>query len=424
MADAGKLIEWSELMKAGAQGLEDERFAEACRAFDRAVELGRQMGQQELLSFSLRMQGMAHNRLGNFALARKALSESLGLARQAGNLRGQGEALCGLANVAYALDETAVAEDLFHEALEMFVEDRLRKAMVLCDLGVLYCNASRWEKASTSYHQALVICRELKEKHGEAEILVMLGELSRRRGCLEESALYLKDASMVFATLQDWRSLASTLQYLGLAYHDLGDLEKASESHRRALALWLDLGETEEVALVLFALGKLAQALDRLEEAEDYFLHSLDIVKDDPEASAYRHQNLGNLYLLRKNWEKAEENFKAALDLFTRTGKLERTGEMLETLGFLQEIAGDSKQAESYYLQALQVFNSSGSKKGLGEVYRTLGLLYEEAGRHKRALENLWRALNFYRELNPGDALQVEKEIQRISRRIRRERSS
>jgi tetratricopeptide (TPR) repeat protein len=167
-------------------------------------------------------------------------------------------------------------------------------------------------------------------------------------------------------------------------------------------------------------LGKLAQSLGKLDEAEGYFLDSLQLVDNDFEAQGYRHQNLGSLYLLKKDSKKAELSFHAALNAFQQAGKVEKSGEIFEILGFLREIEGETAEAEECYLKALENFTHCESKKGKGEVYRTLGLLYEQDGKDKKALENLWQALNLYRETEHMDAPQVEREIQRISRRIRR----
>jgi len=422
MADASEIIKWTELMTAGAKSLEEERYAEAVESFGEAANMGREMAQAELLAFSLRMLGNAKNHLGEYEEARKALSESLELARKIENLRGQAEALAGLASVAYCLEDSAVAEDLFLESIAVFagLGDELRKAMLLCDLGAVYCSSSGWEKAFAAYNEALELCRRLGEKHGQAEILVMIGELCRRQGFLEESAVHLQAGALVFMALEDWRNTASTLQYLGLTYHDLGDLERAVDSHRRALVLWLEINETEEVALVLFALGKLYQALGQLDEAEESFLQSLNLVKEHPEAAGYRRQNLASLYLLRKDIEEAGVQFKAALEYFQAAGNWERAGEMLENLGFLQEIAGNSTEAERYYLEALEEYRKCGSKKGMSLVFRSLGQLYEGIGQEKRALENLWQALNLFRELELKEMPLLEKEIQHLSRRIRR----
>ncbi|HWJ02147.1 MAG TPA: tetratricopeptide repeat protein [Verrucomicrobiae bacterium] len=422
MTHADGLIRWSELMTLGAQELEDNKLDTALKAFGRAVAIGRKMGQLELLSFSLRMQGIVYNRLGNYTEARIAFSESLELARTTDNIRGQAEAISGLANVAFAMDEIEISEDLFAEACEKFdqINEQLRKAMVLCDLGALQSNNGDWNKAYGSYHQALHLCRSHREKYGEAEILVMLGELSRRQGDLEQAVINLKAASMVFAALEDWRNLAATLQYLGLNYHELGDLERSADSHRRALALWSQLGENEEMALVQFALGKVYQAMGQVTEAEDCFLKSLEMLKNDPEGAGHRQQNLGNLYLMKKDWFKAEEYFKAAAESFELAGKTGKTGELLEVLGFLQEVQGITNLAEEYYTRALRAFEAGGQKRGQGDVYRSLGLMYNCDGKSKKALEYLWKALRIYRELDETEVVKLEGEIQKISRRIRR----
>ncbi len=422
MAKAIELLQWSKVMTAGSRNLEAGQVQEARNAFAEAVTLARRMVHLELLAFSLRMLGLANNRLGLPSEARQNLAEALELYRTANNRRGEAEALAGLAGAAYALEQIELAESLFEESCCLFeqIDEQLRKVMVLCDLGTLHGSVCNWDKALQAYDTALQLCRKLEEKHGQAEILVMLGELSRRQGNLEECAVHLLAASLLFASLGEQKSLASTLQYLGLTYHDMNETERGMDCHRRALSIWLDLGERQEAGLVLFALGKMAQSMGNFATAEEFLLQSLEFVHNDPESAGYRQQNLGGLYLVLHDLGKAEEYFIAALASFRQAGKQARAGEVLETLGFIREIAGDWQEAEKYYLQALDNLPESGGEKRRAELLRTLGLLYADQGQDKKAVRWLWSALDMFRSLDASEASRLEQDIQHLSHRIRR----
>ena len=421
MAKARELLQWSKAMTAGSGHLEAGKFAEACADFTQAVEKARHLAQNELIGFSLRLLGVALNRTGAYAQALTAFAESLDFARETGNLRAQAEALAGLATVHAALEHLELADKLFNESLSLFVQvdEPLRQAMVLCDLGNLQCKAELWDKAWQAYDHALQVCRRQGEKYAQGEIQVLLGELSRRQDNLEHCAIHLLAAAMLFAGLAEKRSLASTLQYLGLTYHEMGETTQAIVTHRRALEIWLELGDHQEAALVLLALGKMVQTMGDFAAAETYILRSLELVKDDPEAAAYRQQSLGDLYLMSHDLKQAEHNFPAALVFFKAAGKTQLTSDLLETLGLIREISRDWFGAENYYLEALSNL-PAGNQLRRAELLRTLGLLYAGQGQNKKALSQLWSALAIFRSLASQEADKVEQEIQYISYRIRR----
>lgn len=270
------VISWGDLMNRGGRELEAGNHSAAIGMIRSALEIGRELGQSELTAFSLRMLGIALNNSGEYEQARTALEESLKITLQIGNIRGQGEAKVGLATAAFCLGEITLAEELFKQSIDIFdgLGDQIRKAMLLSDLGALYCNECDWETALETYYAGLEICMTKGEKHGQAEILVMLGEVSRRCEKLEEAVVCLRGAALRYHEIDDRRNEALAIQYLGLTYFDLGEMKYARQCHLDAMALLLELNELEEVALVKLALGKISQILGQIEDAEKYYLEA------------------------------------------------------------------------------------------------------------------------------------------------------
>lgn len=110
---------------------------------------------------------------------------------------------------------------------------------------------------------------------------------------------------------EDSRSLAASLNSLGLVQRDLGELEKARAAHTRALGIFTRLvGQRDpEVAATLNAIGLVHHASGRLGEAEAAYLEALGITEEayGPEhpAVARTLSNLGRVHRAMRHLDQA-----------------------------------------------------------------------------------------------------------------------
>ena len=111
--------------------------------------------------------------------------------------------------------------------------------------------------------------------------------------------------------------------------------------------------------------------------------------------------NLGNVYRIRGDLDKAEEMHYLSLKLFEQLNRKEGMANQYGSLGIVYRIRGDLDKAEAMYLRSLELDEQLGHKEGMASQYGNLGNVY-------LTREELDKAVKMYRM-----ALQLEEQLGR-----------
>jgi tetratricopeptide (TPR) repeat protein len=140
--------------------------------------------------------------------------------------------------------------------------------------------------------------KEASESKQRAEQLYNTGYLFSLLGQYEE-ALRLFDKSI------EIEPTAEAYTYKGWTYSHMGDFDRAIEEAEKAIRLDPDFGNPyNDIGVYLIELGKDEAAVPYLEKAvkaKRYCCHQ------------FPHFNIGRIYLKKKQYEKAREEFKKSL---------------------------------------------------------------------------------------------------------------
>jgi tetratricopeptide (TPR) repeat protein len=174
--------------------------------------------------------GQAYHRLGQVLQAIDCYQQHLAIARDIGDRRGEGTALCNL-GLAYALGQPQQAIDCSQETLAIFrdIGDRRGEGATLGNLGLAYAALGQPQRAIDCYQQTLAIARDIGDRHGEG----------------------------------------TALGNLGLAYAALGQPQRAIDCYQQHLAIARDIGDRHGEARASWNLGLQLSKLgpERLAEA-------------------------------------------------------------------------------------------------------------------------------------------------------------
>ncbi|MGA8864405.1 MAG: tetratricopeptide repeat protein, partial [Gallionella sp.] len=158
---------------------------------------------------------------------------------------------------------------------------------------------------------------------------------------------------------------------LGLALQELGELDSATASYRRALEIKPELAEAHN------NLGNSLQELGRIEIAMESYRRALDINPDSAEA----HNNLGLSLQQLGHLDGAMKSYRRALALKPDYA------EALCNLGNAQLDLGQLDSAVASYLHALEVNSDLATvHNNLGVALRGQGHLEESLASYRRAL--------------------------------------
>ena len=243
-------------------------YREALKLQEQALAIAREIGNRRGEGTALNRLGMVYKNLGEYQKARELHEMALAIAREIGNRRGEGTALNRLGivfkNLAVpyrnknpeewqkALEK---ARELHEQALAIAKEigDRRGEGAALCNIGSIHHSLGDDIKALELYEQHLAIAREIGDQRGEGAVLGYMGiayyDLGNYRKAIE-----FQDQSLAIAReFGDRRREGNALWNKSLSLDRIGDRTQAIYYARLALEIRAQIESpyAEEVQLKL-----------------------------------------------------------------------------------------------------------------------------------------------------------------------------
>ncbi|HEY6627211.1 MAG TPA: tetratricopeptide repeat protein, partial [Ignavibacteriaceae bacterium] len=110
--------------------------------------------------------------------------------------------------------------------------------------------------------------------------------------------------------------------------------------------------------------------------------------------------NIGNIYSIQKDYEKAEMHWQSASEINKSIGNLEQEGLLLQNLGIFYFNRQRFDSAVQSYQKAIKIFSSIGNDLSRGLVLWDLGEIYIAYCEYENALNSLNEAQNIFEQLN------------------------
>jgi predicted ATPase/class 3 adenylate cyclase len=229
--------------------------------------------------------GLLYLDVGKHAAARRELDRALGLARSAGAILVESEALRLLATLLMNIGKNAEALELAQEALKVVGTDTdqahlLARAQALNAVGNVHVHTGRLRDAVSSYAEALVIYRRLGTRRLEAAALNNMGWVFVGLGEYEEALVHYKRSLRIAQDLGDRAGIGVKLANIGQTYADLGDFERARRYLDKALEIHNALGDEPGLADTLISLGQVALRQERVKEAAQQLERGLELASE------------------------------------------------------------------------------------------------------------------------------------------------
>ena len=218
---------------------------------------------------ALRAAAILAQRQGDYEPARALHTDSLSLARSAGDERGVAAAVHGLGNLAALQGELAAARDLYEEALAIGrrLDDDHVVAAALTNLGTVAQNQASFDEARAFGEESLAVRRRMGDRHGIAMVTGNLAWLSFQQGDHGQAGALYQESLALQRELGDRPGIANSLCNLGYLALTEGDLAGAAALLEESLELAGELGDKYWTALSLLRLAKVARAEGDLQRA-------------------------------------------------------------------------------------------------------------------------------------------------------------
>ncbi|MCX7927000.1 MAG: CHAT domain-containing protein [Candidatus Omnitrophica bacterium] len=227
--------------------------------------------------------------------------------------------------------------------------------------GWFYQCTGEYEKAKQLYEKALEKSQKQKDLYHEAIALRKLAVWYMDKEDYTRSLELLTKSVEINRSKQHLRkyryNLACDYFDLGLLFSNREDMPAAEEYYKKSRALFLELGNKEELSDLYFNLGELYLMEKEYGIALQYYHKGLEIdqkQKNLPKiASDY--SMIGQLYLEMDNFEKAEQYLKQAVEQAETINAKMELADACFSLGILYKKRGWVQKAREYLRQAQEI---------------------------------------------------------------------
>ena len=259
------------------------------------------------------------------------------------------------------MSESAIekAAERFEESLELFRE--LGSAGKQGMAYALFGSAGWPRKPSTHVtnqamlEQCLTWFREVGDKFGAAQCLMMLATYARLKGDFERAMGIAKEGLALREEIGDKDGIAIVRAQLGYIALRLGDYQQVRELYEESLAGFREVGNKWGFALVLSWLSGAAWEQGNHEQATRILEEALAIGRGlgDKSFIAGRLDDLGKVAWAQGDFELASKRFEEELRISQKAGDKFGTAFALQGLGRVAQSREDFAAARSFYSEAL-----------------------------------------------------------------------
>ncbi|KIO33001.1 hypothetical protein M407DRAFT_18158 [Tulasnella calospora MUT 4182] len=391
--DLGEANAWDglgEIYRVQAKHSEAEKaFKSARRLYSR---VGDTMGEANALCGL----GQIYRAQSKYEEAEGALGDALDIHSQIRNDLGSANAWKGLGEVYSAQSKYGDAEKAFREAHEMYsrIGNAVGEGNALWGLGQIYSAQSRIGEAEKAFKDALKIHSSADHRLGTGNALRSLGMLYNGQRQYTKAKEAYHQAITAYDLAENRDSRARTLLALGETHYAQAEYNEARDSIEEALAIWISLSNNEAQAVALFFLSRIFGSQSKydtqvavLRQAEDAFArvgdHKLrDRMRDrrviasrilsclqaqlefslnnNARGEATQLCNLGGLFSLQGQHEKAEEHFVRASVTFASISDHGGEARALDGLMGLHVMRGKFAEAKAVCQNAREIYTRMG----------------------------------------------------------------
>ena len=288
----------------------------------------------------------------------------------------------------------------YQEAYQLAKEinDNDIEMIIMTDLAIVYRKLGSYSLSKNYHNRCIALAIKAGNKELQEDNLNGLGLLYETIGDYEKSvAEYLKSLSIA-ESRRDKEDIITTLQNLGNVYMLLNDPATATNTIDRAYQLSLQLGDTNQIANVLYDYAGVLRQNGQLEEAmlkSEAALRTYENSKNKIKIARSMVQ-LGDLLTEGGELDQAKNILLDAMEEYKEYMGVGLSAELSYRIGSLYMKQEEYELAEKFLNESLALAEKHSLKDLLSEVSHELYKLNSARKDYKAALD----FLNTYMELN------------------------
>ncbi|MEM6264864.1 MAG: sensor histidine kinase [Bacteroidota bacterium] len=252
--------------------------------------------------------------------------------------------------------------------------------------------------------QALVIAEKEGWKMGIGKGHIMIGVAHFHLSQLDSALIFYEKALKVYQEIGNLERVSAVLNNKGNVLVYMGDYEGAIEQLLAALELKEQLGDSVEVARGLQNIGNVFYSLQRMEEAERYYLEALyALPKTSPVFNVVKAGIYNNLGITNSNLGRPDSSiafYKKAMNIHLENGNKKDLAGVYDNLGVAHSRIGKFELSYEYAQKAVALYKEVENQYGIALSYQHLGSVAHELKRDKESIAYLNESLKISRENN------------------------
>ena len=318
-------------------------YKNALKNYEEALPIRQKTGDVNGEATTLNNLGCVYESLGQFAKALENYEKSLAIRQKIGDVKGEATALSNIGGAYELGGQHQKALECVEKALAISqkIGNVKSEAGSLNKIGVVYSSWGQYHKALDYYEKALVLSKKIGDASQEGTTTNNIGGVYYRLGQNQKALEYFEKSLALAQKTGEMSAETIQLGNIGEVYNSLSQHQKALEYFEKALAIerkngvpcdgsensignvYLAMGDIQR-AEPLFkkanrwvSLGMLALVKSDFNEAKGKFQNELDRSLKNRVVNGLfaSHTGLGLSYEGLKQYDRASEHFKEAIDV-------------------------------------------------------------------------------------------------------------
>lgn len=237
------------------------------------------------------------------------------------------------------------------------------------------------------------------------DLLSTRQKIYEQLGARDAQWVDLQEMLTLAERLNDDRRQAQTLNSMGRVMCRRHDLTSALEYHRRALALFRQVGDLASEGACLNNMGIVHWFRGEIEESLTHCERALQLARQTGhrlyEGSSLN--DIGTVYWQTGNYTRALEFYRQAILIHQEIGHRYNEGIGYTNIGEVHRRLGSYERALADFETALTLCRAIGDREGEWYALHQLGLTHTELGQWDKALQRHRDALRLARQVGDGD---------------------
>jgi tetratricopeptide (TPR) repeat protein len=346
------------------------------------------------------------NLLGENVLSDKP-EEALGYIMQAYKLsagKDYKNEIYAISNIVQAYSRTRKydSSDIFVEKglkLSRDKQDTVRMMEFLTNIGWTYYYQGKYNKALSSFNEALAFFRIYLKNHPEHTDINILNyaKLLNNKATIYTKQAYYDSAMVYFTESLEFRQkhnagteyIAPTLLNIGAVCYKNENYKLAGEYFNNALEKYIELKDSARIASCYSNMGMVNKKTGNYKKAIEYYEKALKIntVIKDKRGRINTLNNLGTIFLQTEQTEKAKDHLLEALKLNSNSRYKSSLSVSYQNLANYYYLTNNFPKAIESGLKSLGIMKEKGQRSNIEDVYLVLSNAYEKQGEFEIALK-------------------------------------